>query len=298
MSPPSWMYLPHLGIGAGEDLLAAQRDLLGGLHGGGDAGEQTVAAAQIRGRGASPGEEGEAGGRRPAERTRGGADGRNGDHGLRRREAAAPRRDDGGADPHAAIRVSLDQHAERVAKRARVMSAVPQPAGSTAGQRLAALRERVIARATARNRGGEAAEALGGEAERRSRETAERCPAPALAVVGDVHLGAGDDGEPRGRGEGANGQLESEWRTSEVLKMHLLHATSRRIHDDAPAGVPRLRGEGQHSFQSRDDDAETALPSDGAAGVGLGDQRASAASDAAASFAAWHANGSDWPHQR
>ncbi len=298
MSPPSWMYLPHLGIGAGEDLLAAQRDLLGGLHGGGDAGEQTVAAAQIRGRGASPGEEGEAGGRRPAERTRGGADGRNGDHGLRRREAAAPRRDDGGADPHAAIRISLDQHAERVAKRARVMSAVPQPAGSTAGQRLAALRERVIARATARNRGGEAAEALGGEAERRSRETAERCPAPALAVVGDVHLGAGDDGEPRGRGEGANGQLESEWRTSEVLKMHLLHATSRRIHDDAPAGVPRLRGEGQHSFQSRDDDAETALPSDGAAGVGLGDQRASAASDAAASFAAWHANGSDWPHQR
>ncbi len=157
MQPPTWLYLPHLGIGCGELVTSSTAiDTVDGggienhvatlAHGGtsSDGGPQR---RLIRGRvepalqppgperhGYSPAAA------RDVEQIRGRpAPGTTGERGTARARAEARL-----AAQHAPLRRSLDDHADRVAKRQRCGDPPGQP---PLAARLAALRARVVARA-------------------------------------------------------------------------------------------------------------------------------------------------------
>ncbi len=271
LDPPSWLYLPHMGIGGGACGIAEWRCQRDGLHGGSGAGQQTVAAAQIRGRGTSPGSGGDAA-RDYGTVSNGGDDG--GDNvasGPRGKEDPKTKRGAGGtgragrADPHADIRVSLELHAERVAKKARLEKDEHNRTRETAAHRIAALRERVRARAVASNL-----------EQRPARE--EEGQGPAAVAIADEEVNRSSAvarSGPHTRKGVSVSPLANEWRTIEVPKIHLMHADPPRIRDD-PAGGPWHRERGRQCAGADYAEAE---------GEGLRRD----ASAAAASCDAWHA---------
>ncbi len=166
---PHWLYLPHLGAGGGADALLAARcakrrrldehisagaDSRGDRDVGEHAPRQLGRQASIRGRADGavqpPGAAacGSASGHAAVQQIRGqrplpGANVYAGDEQRARLVAQLAAR-------NSLIQRSLDDHAERVAKKAR---GVPGPATVTAEARMAALRQRVAARGAASSRG-------------------------------------------------------------------------------------------------------------------------------------------------
>ncbi len=177
MQPPAWLYLPHLGIGCGMNLVGTAAacghvevdDGESSPQDGADLVDGSSRRAPIRGRfGSGLQPPGPVDDRRTPSSVRVGeirgraAPGAVGGQGAAGTRAAARL-----AAQHAPIQQSLEDHAERVAKRRRCGDAPSLP---TPAERLAALRARVAARASeeqpARNGGAAVAPAAAHAASR------------------------------------------------------------------------------------------------------------------------------------
>ncbi len=212
MEPPQWLYLPASGIMGGMRLQEGTVQGVG-VHGGSGAGDQTAAAALISGRGLSPGREG----------------GAIVHSDVSASAARASRRRDGeeklrGAN--AAISISLSDHAERVSLKAQRIKDGIWPIGEAAAvparEKLAALRERVRARA---------AGISGSSSTARSRPAAS---APQLrghdgcGTAMDISTASKGGDLVRNRGEGRQlvNELPLDLRTLQTIEVSQIHSAS------------------------------------------------------------------------
>ncbi len=177
-----------------------------------------------------------------------------------------------GKDRHASIRISLDQHAERVAKKQRT----GEGAGAdkkTAAQRLAAIRSRVLAKCT-----NAAEEKSGSEKEEDGR------------AINAGGAGAWADGKPE---TGDAHAMDATARRNELLNMHFETGTegASRIRN-----VPACETRSKNTLGTRRCKADAEGAHDQIACGG----RASMSSDAAdaASRVAWHTAESEMTQPR
>ncbi len=196
--PPAWMYLPHLGIGGGRDLLPTSSCTSASLHAGADDYLEVAGAAAIRGRASSPGI------RRPprlaVDSRRIGA--------LPEQDPASsplaatpkPRSSDPRSDSarskaeaklaarNAGIATSLADHAERVDKRS---AQGRQPPVQSVAERMAALRRRLEERVSGKRSAGPIDDAAAcGQGQRAAAEQATHGSraAPTSKEDGKIHL--------------------------------------------------------------------------------------------------------------
>ncbi len=277
MEPPQWLYLPAAGILGGMRMQDnAERDV--GLHGGSGAGAQTAAAALISGRSSSPGREGGAVDRGSASAAATRADRRrSGDERLR--------------DANAAIRISLEDHAERVLRKAQRVRDGAGPAGEAAAvparEKLAALRERVRARAAAASNSSSTTKDRPADS-----AMASRSSAGSPSAVGSPPVGHGDElVRHRGEGRQLDNELALDLRTSQTIEVSQIHLSSGLVEEAAGTSS---NGTGFAADGSQVADGALSDVGGGASGQGSGDSAGSAgiaartATACAASHTAWH----------
>ncbi len=202
-SPPEWLYLPHLGIGGGQQLRTSSSCASTTVHASADDAHEVAGTAGIRGRAASPGT------RQPSqsvdslrrvEESAAAAQGDSRPIGTAATCPLAPRRSDvrGRAETKLAARnsglsISLADHAERVDRKRAQGRLTPE---LTATDRLAALRRRL---------------------EERVRARAGEVPTDNFAKAGGEH------GEPAVLKEAERSSC-AESSSKEDVKIHLVHA--------------------------------------------------------------------------
>ncbi len=279
MEPPPWLYLPASGIVGGRQLRDGEDRHGPRVHGGSGAGHQTAAAALIRGRGRSPGRAGEA--------DDGGEEHVGGGRISKRRDKEERLLGD-----HASISISLSDHAERVTLKAQRIREGTWPAGgpaeASAKEKLAALRERVRAKAA---RAAEAAEARDqiGESALRAGGGGGGPSDTSYSAIG------GDAAQHRGEREQLDHELPLELRLVQANEASQMHSTFHFGDRAGGAGDDELGG-AAGSAQA----AEVAQraegwdePSRSAGGAERAGVPMSTASAAAANFAAWHSNAAE-----
>ncbi len=282
MEPPQWLYLPAAGIMGGMRMQDSTVRSVG-LHGGSGVGAHTAAAALISGRGLSPGREGDAIDRGGASASAARA-GRRRDSEERLREA------------NAAIRISLNDHAERVLQKAQRIRDGAWPTGEAvavpAREKLAAIRDRVRARAAGAS----------------SSSSAIRDQPAASAMTMRGHDGcvsavgtspAGDDDDlvrHRGKGRQLVNELALDLRSSRTIEVSQIHLTSELV-EGAGGSSPSATGFAADGSQAAD--GVLRIAGGGAGKRGGGDDVGSAGSAArtaralAASHTAWHTTAAD-----
>ncbi len=279
MEPPTWLYLPASGIVGGRHLRDEEDSYGPRVHGGSGVGNQTAAAAQIRGRGSSPGGAGGAtdGG---GEHVGDGRIGKGRDKGRRL------------LGDHASISISLSDHAERVRVKAQRIQEGTWPIGNTteatAKERLAAIRERIRARASG------AAEAE--EARRLCGESAlpDLAGGGGLPTLAHSAIGGGAD-QHRGEREQLDHELPLELRSIQAIeasKMHLAFRIDARAGDAGDDALGGAAGSVQAAEVAQRAEGWGELSRSAGGAVRTGGTTSTAAA-AAANFAAWHSNAAE-----
>ncbi len=250
------------------------------MHGGSGVGDQTAAAALISGRGISPGRAGGAGDRgdAPVDVARAG----------KRRDKEERLR---GAQ--ASISISLNDHAERVSMKAqRIRDGTwpsAGPAAPSAKEKLAALRERVRARA---------AGALGAAEARLHADDSDNRGQGGGGTPSDMlplNIG-GDDAQHRGKRQQLDDELHLELRVSQANEASQIHSGSR-IGGGAGGACGDAAGGEAGSYQAAELTQRSAgwggSQSRGAAAVGLAGTAIRTATTVAASLTAWHSDAAE-----
>ncbi len=201
-------------------------------------------------------------------------------------------------DKHAAIRISLDQHAERVAKKQRTGEggAIMK---ETAAQRLAALRARVLARCTA-------VENVRDSDERRSEDGQRGAEADGTEQVAEEINRGGSGADEAGfagkvhpsdeaaempvAGVAADAGTASATRRNELPKIHLTECTDR-ICEPAWGGAGAAHERDVRGAACAMGSAMTGGELDAGVGGPRGRGAAVTATDVAASTTAWHSEG-------
>ncbi len=200
-------------------------------------------------------------------------------------------------DRHASIRISLDQHAERVAKKQRTVGddAIVR---ETAAQRMAAVRARVLARCTAAMEARYGTEGNAVDTRSIEKDSGEDSVAERVNRSGSDEKDAGGANDhPMERtarmpaaGVTAGAGTATATRRNELPKIHFIECMSG-IREPAWGGQDADRVRDAWGAVSASDDAGTGGATSSGVGGPRGRGAAETAMDVAASRVAWHTEG-------